>query len=185
MLIGYARVSTIDQKPELQTDALIQAGVDERNIYEDKISGIKIERPKLNEALEYLKSGDTLIVWKLDRLGRSLSHLIKILEELKSKNVAFRSLTEGIDTSTPIGMLLFHISGAFAQFDREIIRERTSAGLKAAQMRGIRGGRPKALSEEQVESAKNLRKLGFGVSYIARSLNTSTATIYRELSGYA
>ena len=150
MLIGYMRVSTDSdrQSTDLQRDALISAGVDERHIFEDKASGSKDDRAGLAQALEYVKSGDTLVVWKLDRLGRSLPHLIEIVNQLKSKGVGFKSLTEGMDTSSPSGELLFHVFGALAQFERSLIQERVNAGLAAAKKRGRIGGRPRAIPQE-------------------------------------
>ena len=180
LLIGYARVSTFDQNPQLQIDALVGEGVDSRHLFEEKISGASLNRPKLKEALEFLKEGDVLVVWKLDRLGRSLQDLIHIIEKLKGRGVGFKSLTEGIDTTHSGGMLIFHIFGSLAQFGRELTRERTLAGLEAAKKQGRKGGRPRALNDEQREIMKELFKKGRGVSYIARSLNTSRYTIYRE-----
>jgi DNA invertase Pin-like site-specific DNA recombinase len=181
LLVGYARVSTLDQNPQLQIDALIDAGVDSRHLYEEKISGASLNRPKLKEALEFLKEGDILVVWKLDRLGRSLQDLIGIIEGLKKRGIGFKSLTEGIDTTNSGGMLIFHIFGSLAQFGRELTRERTLAGLEAAKRRGRIGGRPRSLNNEQRETLKELIAQGKGVSYIARTLNTSRFTIYREM----
>ena len=182
LLVGYARVSTFDQTPQLQVDALIDAGVDIRHLYEEKISGSTLNRPKLKEALEFLKEGDILVVWKLDRLGRSLQDLIGIIEDLKKRGIGFKSLTEGIDTTNSGGMLVFHIFGSLAQFGRELTRERTLAGLEAAKRRGRKGGRPRSLNDEQRETLKELLEQGKGVSYIARTLNTSRFTIYREIN---
>ena len=180
LLVGYARVSTFDQDPQMQIDALVDAGVDSRHLYEERISGSTIQRIKLKEVLEFVKDGDILVVWKLDRLGRSLQDLIYIVKDLKDKGVGFKSLTEGIDTTNSGGMLIFHIFGSLAQFERELIRERTLAGLEAAKRQGRKGGRPRSLNEEQLETMKDLIKKGKGVSYIARSLNTSRYTVYRE-----
>jgi DNA invertase Pin-like site-specific DNA recombinase len=140
MLIGYARISTQDQNSELQHDALIQARVDERHIFMDTLSGSTLYRPQLKIALEYLKKGDVLVVWKLDRLGRSLHDLIRLMQDLFDKGIGFRSLTEMIDTTTPGGKMVFHVFGAMAQFERDLISERTKAGLEAAKQRGRRGG---------------------------------------------
>lgn len=181
LLIGYARVSTFDQNPQLQTDALMDAGVDNRHLYEEKISGASLNRPKLKEALEFMKKGDVLIVWKLDRLGRSLQDLIGIIEDLKKRGIGFKSLTEGIDTTNSGGMLIFHIFGSLAQFGRELTRERTLAGLESAKRRGRKGGRPRSLNDEQRETLKELVMKGKGVSHIARILKTSRFTIYREM----
>ena len=180
LLVGYARVSTFDQDPQMQIDALVDAGVDSRHLYEERISGSTIQRIKLKEVLEFVKDGDILVVWKLDRLGRSLQDLIRIVKDLKDRGVGFKSLTEGIDTTNSGGMLIFHIFGSLAQFERELIRERTLAGLEAAKRQGRKGGRPRSLNEEQLETMKDLIKKGKGVSYIARSLNTSRYTVYRE-----
>ena len=154
MLIGYARVSTSDQKLDLQIDALKQA--DCEKIYSDIASGAKAERKQLTEALEYLRKGDILVVWKLDRLGRSLKHLIQIVSELETKGIGFKSLKESIDTTTGSGKLIFHIFGALAEFEREIIRERTKAGLESARARGRFGGRPKKMTESKIAMAKTL-----------------------------
>ena len=153
MLVGYMRVSSENdrQNTDLQKDALLSSGVDERHLFEDRASGSKRERPGLKDALEFLRPGDTLVVWKLDRLGRSLSHLIGLINMLKEKEIGFRSLTEGIDTSTPSGKLLFHIFGSLAEYERSLIRERVNAGLQAARRRGKIGGRPRAISKEKLE----------------------------------
>src|ERR671932_1025163 len=148
MNIGYARVSTDEQNLDLQRDALKKAEC--KKIFEDQVSGTKDRRPGLEQALSHLRSGDTLVVWRLDRLGRSLRHLIDTVTDLQEKGVGFKSLTEAIDTRTSGGKLVFHIFGALAEFEREIIRERTKAGLTAARSRGKTGGRPKALTEKQV-----------------------------------
>src|SRR5882762_5361393 len=148
MMIGYARVSTQDQSPALQLDALRAAGCD--RIFEEKASGAQRDRPELKAALEYMRDGDVLVVWKLDRLARSLGQLIDTVDSLKERGIGFRSLTEQIDTTTPAGKLTFHIFGAMAEFERSIIRERTRAGLDAARARGRTGGRPRALSEKDL-----------------------------------
>jgi DNA invertase Pin-like site-specific DNA recombinase len=143
MLIGYARVSTHDQNLDLQRDALKEVGCDQ--VYEDQISGAKAERPGLDEALSHLRKGDTLVVWRLDRLGRTLKHLIETITDLEERGVGFRSLQESIDTTTSTGKLIFHVFSALAEFERNLIRERTQAGLKAARARGRKGGRPRKL----------------------------------------
>ena len=181
LLVGYARVSTFDQNPQMQIDALLEAEIDSRHLYEENASGSNSNRPKLMEALEFLKEGDVLVVWKLDRLGRSLQDLIRIVQDLKDRGVGFKSLTEGIDTTNSGGMLIFHIFGSLAQFERELIRERTLAGLEAAKKQGRKGGRPRSLSDEQRELMQRLLQEGKGVSAIARSLKTSRFTIYREM----
>ena len=139
MLIGYSRVSTQDQNLDLQNDALKNAGCEK--IFEDKISGARIERKGLTEALEFVRSGDVLVVWKLDRLGRGLRDLIDKIQDLEKRGVGFRSLTENIDTTTAGGKLIFHIFGSLAEFERALIKERTKAGLASARARGITGGR--------------------------------------------
>jgi len=146
-LIGYARVSTVDQTLHLQQDALKQAGC--IKIFTDIASGSKAEREGLEAALSYVRMGDILVVWRLDRLGRSLQHLIETIKELHNRGIGFRSLTEQIDTTTSGGKLIFHIFGALAEFERDLIRERTQAGLQAARERGKRGGRPKALTPKK------------------------------------
>src|SRR3954462_9878682 len=143
MLIGYARVSTTEQNLDLQLDALRKAGCTDAHIFTDKITGTKQERPGLNEALSHLRPGDTFVVWRLDRLARSLTNLIELVNRLASQQIAFRSITENIDTSTATGQLVFHIFGALAEFERNLIRERTIAGLTAARARGKTGGRPR------------------------------------------
>ena len=147
MLIGYARVSTHDQNLDLQRDALKAAGCEKA--FEDKVSGAKTERPGLEAALESLRAGDTLVVWRLDRLGRSLPHLIYTVSELQERGVGFKSLQEAIDTTSSTGNLVFQIFGAIAEFERNLIRERTQAGLVAARARGRMGGRPKKLTAKQ------------------------------------
>jgi len=154
MLVGYMRVSSDNdrQTTALQRDALIAAGVDARHLFEDKASGGRDDRPGLKSCLDFLKAGDTLVVWKLDRLGRSLAHLLNIVAGLRDSGVAFRSLTEGMDTSKPHGELLFHIFGALAQYERALTRERVQAGLAAARRRGRRGGRPTAIEPEKLDA---------------------------------
>ena len=154
MFVGYARVSTSEQTLDLQQDALTKAGC--TKIYTDTASGAQTERKGLTEALTYVRAGDTLVVWKLDRLGRSLTDLITRIKELNDRKIGFKSLTEQIDTTTSGGKLIFHIFGALAEFERDIIRERTNAGLEAARARGKLGGRPKALSQEKIKLAKRL-----------------------------
>jgi DNA invertase Pin-like site-specific DNA recombinase len=147
MMIGYARVSTTDQTLDLQLDALKKAGC--TKIFTDTASGAKTERKGLDEAISYVRAGDTIAVWRLDRLGRSLQHLIETISKLDAQNIGFKSLTENIDTTTSGGKLIFHIFGALAEFERNLIRERTSAGLIAARERGRKGGRPKALTSNK------------------------------------
>ena len=154
MKIGYARISTKDQKFDLQIDALENAGCEK--IFRDAASGAKAKRPGLDEAVNFARKGDVIVVWKLDRLGRSLKHLISTVNELSGEGIGFESLEEKLDTTTANGKLLFHIFGALAEFERELIRERTNAGLKAARARGRNGGRPKSLSQEDEQMVKKL-----------------------------
>src|SRR3989454_5126173 len=154
MLVGYMRVSCDNdrQTTNLQRDALLAAGVDPRHLFEDKASGARDDRPGLQQALDYVRPDDCLVVWKLDRLGRSLSHLLHIVTTLQTKGVAFRSLTEQMDTTTPQGAFLFSVFGALAQYERALTQERIRAGMEAARRRGRRGGRPKGISTEQLET---------------------------------
>ena len=182
MLVGYMRVSTEDQTTQLQKDALLKYGVDSRNLFEDKISGTKDERDGLNKALEFLQSGDTLVVWKLDRLGRSLAHLIKIINDLKERNIAFVSITEGMDTSTPSGELFFHIFGALAQFERTLIQQRVKAGLESAKNRGIIGGRPRAIDNEKLGTIKKALADGMSKAAICRTFGVKRSTLIDSLN---
>src|ERR687886_1771102 len=187
MLIGYARVSTNEQNLDLQRDALLKAGVSPKDIYTDKVTGVKSERPGLQAALSHLREGDTFIVWRLDRLGRSLRHLIDTVTTLKNQGIAFKSLTENIDTSTATGNLVFQIFGALAEFERNLITERTIAGLDAARVRGRKGGRPRRNPQSgRVAMAKKLyRDRTLSIPEILKTLNISKATLYRwlDLSG--
>jgi DNA invertase Pin-like site-specific DNA recombinase len=177
MLIGYARVSTHDQTLNLQRDALEKA--DCTKIFTDTASGAKTERIGLDEALNYVRKGDTLVVWRLDRLGRSLPHLITTMTDLEERGIGFKSLTENIDTTTSGGKLIFHIFGALAEFERNLIRERTTAGLTAARARGRRGGRPKALTVKQRSIAQELYEKRHPIAEICHTLKVSKATLYR------
>jgi DNA invertase Pin-like site-specific DNA recombinase len=179
MTFGYARVSTLEQDEALQRDALDKAGVD--RILVDKVSGATASRPALGGLLSQLRPGDAVVVWRLDRLGRSLRHLIELFELFEGKGVTVRSLSEQIDTSTPGGKLVFHIFGALAEFERDLIRERTHAGLAAARARGRVGGRPTVWTGEKLATAKAMRADGQDVSTIARVLNVSRASVYRAL----
>ena len=183
MLVGYVRVSTADdrQSTDLQRDALRSAGVDERNIHEDRASGARDDRPGLKACLEYLHEGDVLVVWKLDRLGRSLSHLMQIVDDLRVRGVGLRSLTETIDTTTSMGELMFHFFGALAQYERSLIRERVKAGLKAAARRGRFGGRPRKLNPEKIDAALALIAGGMTPSGAARSLGVPRSTLVDSL----
>lgn len=182
MLIGYARVSTQDQNPNLQIDALKQAGCE--RIFEEKASGAQRDRPELKAALDYMRSGDTLVVWKLDRLARSMRQLITTIEDLHEKEMGFQSLTESIDTTTAGGMLIFHIFSALAQFERSVIQERTKAGLAAARARGKTGGRPRAMSEGDIKAAKLLlTDKTITVTEVAERMGVSLATLYTHIPG--
>ncbi|ECG6539128.1 hypothetical protein E2M49_19245, partial [Salmonella enterica subsp. enterica serovar Frintrop] len=177
MLIGYIRVSTNDQNTDLQRNALMCAGCEQ--IFEDKMSGTKSERPGLKRALKCLKRGDTLVVWKLDRLGRRMKHLIALTEELRAKGVNFRSLTDSIDTSTPMGRFFFHMMGALAEMERELIVERTLAGLAAARAQGRVGGRRPKLTKEQHEQIARLLQKGYDRKRLAIIYDIGLSTIYR------
>jgi len=183
MLIGYARVSTHEQTLDLQKDALEKIGC--IKIFSDVISGAKAERTGLHEALEYVREGDTLVVWRLDRLGRSLKHLIETITKLNNRKIGFKSITENIDTTTSGGKLVFHIFGALAEFERDIISERTNAGLSAARARGRLGGRPKAKmldTPKKVTLAQSLyENRNNTIDEICKTLNVSRATLYRYI----
>lgn len=180
MLIGYVRVSTQDQNPTLQIDALTKAGCEK--CFLDRISGAKAERPALQEALEFARPGDTLVVWRLDRLARSLSHLIQIAQDLQERGIGFQSVTEAIDTTTTGGRLVFNLLGAIAQFERDLIRERTGAGLAAARARGRVGGRPRLLTDEKLVAAKRLLDGGMPARQVASIVGVSPQTLYRHLA---
>ncbi|KHE02165.1 DNA-invertase [Pantoea stewartii] len=179
MLIGYVRVSTNDQNTDLQRNALQSANCEQ--IFEDKISGKTSERPGLKRALRTLKEGDTLVVWKLDRLGRSMRHLVMLTEELRERGVNFRSLTDSIDTSTPMGRFFFHVMGALAEMERELIVERTRAGLSAAREKGRIGGRRRIMTPDVVERAKRMLTNGTTRYQVALVLDISVKTLYRYL----
>ena len=180
-LIGYARVSTAGQDLGLQRDALARAGCGE--VFEDRASGARAERPGLAEALRFARRGDALVVWKLDRLGRSMAHLIETVRGLEAKGVGFRSLTEGVDTTTPGGTLVFHIFGALAQFERDLIRERTSAGLRAAEARGRRGGRRPVVTADKLARARAHLAAGLTVREAAARLGVGKTALYKALNG--
>ena len=183
MLIGYARVSTNEQHLDLQQDALRKAGVSAKHLYTDTITGTKQERPGLAAALSHLRAGDTFVVWRLDRLGRSLKHLIETVTALAEQGIAFKSITENIDTATATGQLVFHIFGALAEFERNLIKERTMAGLDAARTRGRRGGRPKPKGyASKVAMAKKLyADKALSIANICTTLRISRASLYRYL----
>jgi DNA invertase Pin-like site-specific DNA recombinase len=181
--IGYARVSTNDQNLDLQSDALLHAGCDKQNIFKDKISGAKAERPQLTKCLEKLSKGVVLVVWRLDRLGRSMVHLVSLIETLKEKGVGFKSICDGaIDTTTASGELVFNIFSAMAQFERRLIQERTHAGLTAARARGRKGGRPK-VDNAKIQTAKRMHAdKNLSIGKICEILKISKPTLYRYLS---
>ena len=180
-LLGYARVSTTDQQPQLQVDALQRAGC--YQVFNETASGARADRPTLAQVLDQLRPGDTLVVWKLDRLGRSLRHLVDTITELAERGVGFRSLQEAIDTTTPGGKLVFHVFAALAEFERDLIRERTSAGLAAARSRGRQGGRPPVMTAHKLRVAQEMYHSGqYTVTAIAQALGVSRASIYRYLT---
>ncbi|MGK3148776.1 recombinase family protein, partial [Xanthomonas phaseoli] len=183
MLVGYMRVSSDSdrQSTNLQRDTLLAAGVDARHLFEDRISGAKDDRAGLTKALEFVRPGDVLVVWKLDRLGRSLSHLLAIVTSLKDKQVAFRSLTEGMDTSTASGELLFHVFGALAQYERALIQERVVAGLAAARRRGRTGGRPLAIVGEKLEAIIAALNGGMSKAAVCRNFGVKRTTLIETL----
>jgi DNA invertase Pin-like site-specific DNA recombinase len=188
MLIGYMRVSTHTDKQttNLQRDALLAAGVDERHLFSDHASGTKDDRDGLNAALNFLKAGDVLVVWKLDRLGRSLLHLLEIIQTLKTQDIGFKSLTESFDTTTPAGELLFNVFGALAQYERSLIQERVKAGLEAAKQRGRRGGRPPAISKEKLEAITTALSSGMSKAAVCRNFGVKRSTLIETLqrTGY-
>jgi DNA invertase Pin-like site-specific DNA recombinase len=184
MLVGYLRVSSESdrQSTDLQRDALLAAGVDARHLFEDRASGVKDDRPGLVQALEFVRAGDVLVVWKLDRLGRSLSHLLVIVNTLRARQVAFRSLTEGMDTTTASGELLFHVFGALAQYERALIRERVVAGLDAAKRRGRRGGRPAAITGERLDAILAALNGGMSKAAVCRNFGVKRTTLIETLA---
>jgi DNA invertase Pin-like site-specific DNA recombinase len=177
MLIGYARVSTQDQNLELQRETLTQAGC--QKVFEDKMSGTRAARPGLVQALEMLREGDTLVVWKLDRLGRSVKQLVDLVSELHQQGVQFKSLTDAIDTGTPSGRFFFHVMASLAQMERELTVERTRAGLEAARQLGRKGGRKPKMTPSKIESAKKLLASGVPPKEVAKNLGVSVPTLYR------
>src|SRR3954469_15396145 len=180
MMIGYARESTEDQNLDLQLDALAKAGVD--RTFDDKASGVRDDRPGLAEALSHARKGDCLVVWRLDRLGRSMRSLFAFVEELRERGIEFRSLSEGIDTTTAAGRFFFHVLAALAQMERELIRERTMAGLSAARARGRKGGRKPRLNPKQIAHARKLlADRSVTIKDVAATFGVNRATIYRAL----
>ena len=177
VLIGYARVSTQDQNLDLQSEALTKAGCEK--IFNDKISGSRAERPGLTKALEMLREGDTLVVWKLDRLGRSVKNLVDLVGELHQQGIQFKSLTDAIDTGTPSGRFFFHVMASLAEMERELTVERTRAGLEVARQLGRKGGRRRQMTESKIESAKKLLANGVPPRDVAMNLGVSVPTLYR------
>lgn len=183
MLIGYARISTHDQNLDLQIDALTKAGCE--RIFSDNLSGKSGDRAGLQEALSHLRKCDTLVVWKLDRLGRSVKHLIETVAKLETDGVEFRSITDCIDTSTPAGRFFFHVMASLAQMERELIVERTQAGLKSARSRGIIGGRRRSLTPSKMDAARKLLHAGTSPKDVAKTIGVSVATLYRWIPASA
>lgn len=179
MLIGYARVSTQDQNLDLQREALTKAGCE--RIFDDKLSGRHAKRPGLDKALDMLRDGDTLVVWKLDRLGRSIKNLIGLTTELHQQGVRFKSLTDSIDTGTPSGRFFFNVMASLAEMERELTVERTRAGLEVARRLGRTGGRKRTMTESKIESAKQLLANGVPPKDVAHNLGVSVPTLYRWL----
>jgi len=184
MRIGYMRVSTSGDRQvlDLQRDALIAAGVDARHLFEDRVTGSRGDRVGLTKALAFLKPGDCLVVWKLDRLGRSLPHLLATVTALKNRGIAFRSLTEQMDTTTPQGEFLFHIFGSLAQFERSLIQERVQAGLAAARRRGRHGGRPTALDTEKLAAVTAALDAGATKAAVCRTFGIKRSTLIDSLA---
>jgi DNA invertase Pin-like site-specific DNA recombinase len=183
MLVGYARVSTQDQNLDLQRDALTKIGC--QKIFEDKISGTRAERPGLAKALEILRQGDTLVVWKLDRLGRSVKQLVDLVGQLHKQGVQFRSLTDSIDTGTTSGRFFFHVMASLAEMERELTVERTRAGLEVARQLGRKGGRKRRMTDSKIESAKKLLSNGVPPKDVAKNLGVSVPTLYRWIPASA
>lgn len=177
MLIGYARVSTAEQNLDLQIAALNNVGCEK--IYQDQLSGTKVTRPGLSTALEVLRKNDTLVVWKLDRLGRTVKGLIDLVNELQQKEIHFKSITDNVDTSTPAGRFFFHMMASLAQMERELMVERTKAGLAAAKAKGRVGGRKRKMTQSKIESAKKLLASGILPKDVAQNLGISIPTLYR------
>lgn len=177
MLIGYARVSTQDQNLELQCEALIQAGC--QRVFEDKVSGTRANSPDLVKALEMLREGDTLVVWKLDRLGHSVKQLVDLVNELRTQGIQFRSLTDSIDTSTPSGRSFFHVMASLAEMERELTVECTRTGLEVAKLLGRKGGRKPKMNDNKIKSAKKLLASGVPLKDVAKNLDVSVPTLYR------
>ncbi len=182
MLIGYARVSTADQDPQLQLDALNAAGVE--RLFTDHASGSATSRPQFDQMMQTLRRGDTVLVWRLDRLGRSMRHLLDLVAQFEEREVGLRSLNEDLDTTTANGRLIFHVMAALAEFERGLLSERTQAGLRAARDRGRVGGRPTVLSPAAKRTLMDLRKQDKSIAEIASTLRVSRATVYRALEAH-
>lgn len=181
MLIGYARVSTQDQNIDWQIDLLKKAGCE--RVYDEKVSGSKSNRPKLEECLRHLRSGDTLVVWKIDRLGRSLKDLLDIMASLQERKITFKSLTESLDTETPMGRLMFHIFGIVAEYERNLHIERTHAGLASARAKGRKGGRPRKHNDKLLASVEYLASNSdSSITEVCKEMGISRATYYRRKS---
>ncbi len=178
-VIGYARISRSEQSVDLQCDALLAAGC--TRIFTDEMSGARSDRPGLKQALDYVRDGDTMCIWRLDRMGRSVANLIEVVAELERRGVALKSLNEEIDTSSPSGRLVFHVFSAIAEFERNLIRERVSAGLESARKRGRIGGRPSAVTAAKARSIRAMRAQGLSTSEILESAQISRATLFRFL----
>jgi len=183
MLIGYARVSTQDQNLDLQIEALTRAGC--KKVFDDKISGSRAERPGLAKALEMLRDDDTLVVWKLDRLGRSVKNLVDLVGELHKRGIQFKSLTDAIDTGTPSGRFFFHVMASLAEMERELTIERTRAGLEVARQLGRKGGRKRQMTDSKIESARKLLANGVPPREVAKNLGVSVPTLYRWIPAAA
>ena len=179
-VIGYARVSTTDQNPQLQIDALLEAGA--KRVFTDYVSGATASRPHLDACLDHLREGDVFTVWKLDRLGRNTQHVLAVVDELTSRGIGFRSLTEGLHTDGPMGKAMLTIMAAFAQLERDTMIERTRAGLAAAAANGRKGGRPRKVDDADAAKARKLREKGISATDIAKMLGVSRATVYRYLA---
>lgn len=181
-LVGYARVSTEEQSLDMQINALVNAGVHPDNIWSEHKSGVAKNRPELAKALIDARHGDTFVVWKLDRLGRDLSDLLERMKEFEANGVGFRSLTEGIDTTTPVGKLLLHVIGALAQFERDLIVERTREGVRVHRLNGGAIGQPLKMDKDAKQKARSLFKLGKKVRHVAKELGVATGTVYNHFS---
>ena len=177
MLVGYARVSTKDQNLDLQTNSLKENGCE--RLFEEKVSSTKKDRTELNRALDIMREGDTLVVWKLDRLGRSVKQLVAFVEDLHNNGMQFKSISDGIDTSTTAGKFFFHIMASLAEMERELIVDRTQAGLAAARLKGRKGGRPRKMTARKIDSAKKLLIEGVSPTDVAEDLGISVPTLYR------